>query len=173
MLRSALNELSGLGDAPKLADAFLDLLPDSGVVIIDPDLRVVLMRGDVYERHGIDARLAVGRDLPDVIAASSWARVGELWRAALAGERRTLDSASDGEGHYWLHSAASIGDPGLIADIEHELERTGADPSRLVFDHAQGFHIGRPAQLEAPLASGVCQRRLGRGRGSGGCADLP
>jgi hypothetical protein len=58
MLRSALNELSGLGDAPKLADAFLDLLPDSGVMVIDPDLRVVLMRGDVYERHGIDARLA-------------------------------------------------------------------------------------------------------------------
>ena len=31
-------------------------------------------------------------------------------------------------------SAASIGDPGLIADIEHELARTGADPSRLVFE---------------------------------------
>ena len=31
-------------------------------------------------------------------------------------------------------SAASIGDPGLIADIERELARTGADPSRLVFE---------------------------------------
>jgi PAS domain S-box-containing protein len=31
-------------------------------------------------------------------------------------------------------SAASIGDAGLIADIEHELARTGADPSRLVFE---------------------------------------
>jgi EAL domain-containing protein (putative c-di-GMP-specific phosphodiesterase class I) len=31
-------------------------------------------------------------------------------------------------------SAASIGDPGLIAVIEAELERTGADPSRLVFE---------------------------------------
>jgi PAS domain S-box-containing protein len=31
-------------------------------------------------------------------------------------------------------SAASIGDPGLIVDIERELERTGADPSRLVFE---------------------------------------
>ena len=67
-----------------------------------------------------------------------------VWRRGTGGERRTLDSASDGEGHYWLHSAASIGDPGLIADIEHEPQRTGADPSRLVFDHAQGFHIGRP-----------------------------
>ena len=31
-------------------------------------------------------------------------------------------------------SAASIGDAGLIADIERELARTGADPSRLVFE---------------------------------------
>jgi PAS domain S-box-containing protein len=31
-------------------------------------------------------------------------------------------------------SAASIGDPGLVADIEEELERTGADPARLVFE---------------------------------------
>ena len=31
-------------------------------------------------------------------------------------------------------SAASIGDTGLIALIERELERTGADPSRLVFE---------------------------------------
>ena len=31
-------------------------------------------------------------------------------------------------------SAASIGDPELIAVIERELERTGADPSRLVFE---------------------------------------
>jgi PAS domain S-box-containing protein len=31
-------------------------------------------------------------------------------------------------------SAASIGDPGLVADIERELARTGADPSRLVFE---------------------------------------
>ena len=31
-------------------------------------------------------------------------------------------------------SAASIDDPSLIADIEHELERTGADPARLVFE---------------------------------------
>ena len=117
MLRSALNDLSGLGNAPKLADAFLDLLPDSGVMVIDPDLRVVLMRGDVYERHGIDARLAVGRDLTDVIPASSWALVGEHWRAALAGERRTLDSASDGEGHYWLHFAPLRTKAGVVAAI--------------------------------------------------------
>ena len=92
MLRYALNELGGLGNAPKLADAVLDLLPDSGVMVIDPDLRVVLMRGHVYERHGIDVRLAVGRDLPDVLPATAWARLGEHWHAALAGERRTLDS---------------------------------------------------------------------------------
>ena len=117
MLRSALNELGGLGNAPKLVDAILDLLPDSGVMVIDPDLRVVLMRGAVYERHGIDASLAVGRDLPDVIPASSWARVGEHWRAALAGERRTLDSESADEGNYWLHFAPLRTKAGVVGAI--------------------------------------------------------
>ena len=77
MLPSAAHDLSGLANAAKIVDAVLDLIPDSGVMVLDPELRVVLMRGPVYERHGYDVRLAVGRDLHDVIPAVSWGRVGE------------------------------------------------------------------------------------------------
>jgi PAS domain S-box-containing protein len=41
-----------------------------------------------------------------VIPAAAWARLGEHWDAALAGESRTLDFESvDGESVYWLHFA--------------------------------------------------------------------
>ena len=87
-------------------------------MVLDTDLRVVLMRGPVYERHGYDVRLAAGRDLQDVIPAASWARVGEHWTAALAGERRTLDCESaDGEGDYWLHFAPLRTKGGVIGAI--------------------------------------------------------
>ena len=42
-------------------------------------------------------------------------------------------------------SAASIGDAGLVADIEQELARTGADPSRLVFEITETALIAETA----------------------------
>ncbi len=118
MLLSALNGHTGLADAPKVADTILDLMPDSGVMVIDPDLRVVVMRGPVYERHGFDVSAAVGRGLHDVIPAISWARVGEHWSAALAGERRTLDGESaDGESDHWLHFAPLRTKTGIVGAI--------------------------------------------------------
>jgi EAL domain-containing protein (putative c-di-GMP-specific phosphodiesterase class I) len=55
-------------------------------------------------------------------------------------------------------SAASIGDPGLIADIEQELERTGADPSRLVFEITETALI-EETEVAVTLAERL--RRLG------------
>jgi hypothetical protein len=76
------------------------------VVVLDLDLRVVLMDGDVYGRHGFRAQSGVGRDVRDVIPALGWSNVGRHWQAALSGEARTLDSASvDRRRDYWLHFA--------------------------------------------------------------------
>ncbi len=55
-------------------------------------------------------------------------------------------------------SAASIGDPGLIADIERELARTGADPSRLVFEITETALIEK-TDVAVTLAERL--RRLG------------
>jgi PAS domain S-box-containing protein len=118
MLLSALNTLGGLANAPKVVDAVLELMPDSGITVLDNELRIVLMRGPVYERHNQDLSRAVGRDIHDVIPAVSWAQVGEHWRAALAGERRTLDGESaDGEADYWLHFAPLRTDDGVVGAI--------------------------------------------------------
>ena len=104
MLLSALIDLGGLGDAAKVADTILAVMPESGVIVIDPEMRVVLMQGPVFGRHGYDAGDTVGRDLHDVIPASAWAQLGGRWRDALAGESQTVDSESaDGKSDYRLH----------------------------------------------------------------------
>ncbi len=99
-------DLDNLSGAAGLAETILGLMPGAAVMVVDAERRVVDMRGGAYERHGYDARAAMGRDLHDVIPAAAWAQVGELWSAALAGERRTLDMESvDGTSVYWLHFA--------------------------------------------------------------------
>ncbi|MDX6387354.1 MAG: hypothetical protein QOD85_1156, partial [Gaiellaceae bacterium] len=55
-------------------------------------------------------------------------------------------------------SAASIGDPGLITDIERELARTGADPSRLVFEITETALVER---TEVAVALAEHLRKLG------------
>ena len=55
-------------------------------------------------------------------------------------------------------SAASIGDPELIAVIERELARTGADPSRLVFEITETALI---EQTEVAVGLAETLRALG------------
>jgi len=98
MLANGLSDLAGLGDAPKLAETLLSLMPEASVLIIDTELRVVAMRGQIFERHGYDGSAAVGLNLHDIIPATAWERAGAHWRAALAGESRTVDMESaDGQ----------------------------------------------------------------------------
>ncbi len=102
----ALTEFNGLDDAPRLAQTILGLMPDTAVMILDRELRIVLMEGDVYARHGYDVSFFVGRDARDVIPAPAWAHLGKHWTAAVAGEPCTVDWGSvDGRRDYWLHFA--------------------------------------------------------------------
>jgi PAS domain S-box-containing protein len=102
----ALTEFDGLDDAPRLAQTILGLMPDTAVMVLDRGLRIVLMEGDVYARHGYDVKLFLGRDVRDVIPAPAWARLGKHWIAGMAGEPHTLDWASaDERRNYWLHFA--------------------------------------------------------------------
>ena len=115
---SAVSELDGLGDASRIADTILGLLPQTGVMVLDADLRIVLMRGGVHERHGYDAGSSIGRHLYDVIPAVAWDHVGEYWRATLAGESPTLETSSvDGKNDYWVHFAPLRTDAGVVGAI--------------------------------------------------------
>ena len=135
MLANGLSNLDGLGDAPKLAETILALMPEASVLIVDSRMRIVTMRGPSYERHGYDSRSAVGRDLPDIMPAQVWERVEAHWRAALAGQSRTTDMQSaDGQGEYWLHFAplsTSAGPVGAIVIAQDITDRVlGRDELR-------------------------------------------
>ena len=118
MLLNALCHLDGLDDAPKLAETILALMPEASVMVIDTEMRLVAMRGRVYERHGYDSRAAVGRDLHDIIPATASGALGAYWRSALAGESRTTDMTSaDGQNEYWLHFAPLTTAAGPIGAI--------------------------------------------------------
>jgi PAS domain S-box-containing protein len=102
----ALAEFNELDDAPRLAQTILGLMPDTAVIVLDRDLRIVLMEGEVYARHGYEVKPFIGRDVRDVIPAAAWSGLGEHWIAAVAGEPRTVDWASvDQRRDYWLHFA--------------------------------------------------------------------
>ena len=118
MLLNALNDLGHLGDTPKVAQTILALMPDSGVMVIDTDMRVVLMQGPVFERHGYDPSSTIGRNLHDVIPASAWDRLGRHWGAALTGVSHTVDSeSSDGHRDYWLHFSPLQTKAGVVGAI--------------------------------------------------------
>ena len=144
-----------------MAETILGLMPGAAVMVIDTDRRVVVMRGAVYERHGHDTSNAVGRDLRDVIPAAAWARLGEHWNAALAGESRTLDDEStDAKGDYWLH----------FAPVRPQAEPVGA---MMVAQDITDRVRGREQTPPAPDAAGARSARSARSRsGAGGSTEL-
>jgi PAS domain S-box-containing protein len=115
---TALNDLTGLHDAPKIAETILGLIPETGVLVVDRDLTVVLMEGPVFGRHGFDPGTAIDRDVRDVLSAGDWESVGGYWRAALEGQAQTLERDSlDGRAAYWLHFAPLATTQGVVGAI--------------------------------------------------------
>jgi PAS domain-containing protein len=114
MRLSPVGEMYGRGDACQVADTILGLMPDTGVLIVDVDLHVVLMEGAVFPLHGYEPGLVEGRSVRDLPPPVAWAGIGEHWEASLAGEYRTIENASvDGLGVYWLHFAPLTTEHGL------------------------------------------------------------
>ncbi|MEA2167024.1 MAG: hypothetical protein QOF76_324 [Solirubrobacteraceae bacterium] len=110
-----LSEMYGSGDASEVAEAILGLIPNTGVLIVDVNLRVVLMEGEVVPLHGYESSGDEGRSLRDLVPPTTWARLCEHWEAALAGDQRTIESpAIDGLGTYWLHFAPLATNEGAV-----------------------------------------------------------
>lgn len=135
MLLTTLENLGRRGGESEVARKVLGLTPGTGVMVIGPDLRVVLVEGAVYGRHGYDVASAVGRDLHDVNPAFAWAELRKHWIAALAGEPRTLNIASiDGQHGYWLRFAplrtkAGIAGAMMITQASRTASGTPGDES--------------------------------------------
>jgi len=72
-------------------------LPDTGVIVLDRDLRFVLAEGEALQRAGWDGEALRGGDPAEILGSDGHAELLEHYRAALAGERRTVPfTAPDG-----------------------------------------------------------------------------
>jgi PAS domain S-box-containing protein len=126
-LKSQLDEIAGLGEIRRAFEE--DRFELHAQPIID------LATGETVQRELlIRMRSPEGKLIPPgdfLPAAEKYGAIRDIDRWVLS---QGADLAARGVDVEINISAASIGDPGLVMDIEHELERTGADPSRLVFE---------------------------------------
>lgn len=129
-LRDQLDEISWLGEIRRAFDE--DRFELYAQPIIDLATGVTVQRELLIRMRSRDGELIPPGDfLP---AAEKHGAIRDIDRWVIA---QAADLAARGIDVEINVSAASIGDPGLIAHIEAELERTGADPSRLVFEIAE------------------------------------
>ncbi len=126
-LRGELDEISWIGEIRRAFEE--DRFELHAQPIIDLATGEVVQRELLIRMRSRDGELIPPRAfLP---AAEKHGAIREIDRWVVP---RGADLAARGLDVEINISAASIGDPGLIAGIERELERTGADPARLVFE---------------------------------------
>jgi PAS domain S-box-containing protein len=146
-LKSQLDEIAGLGEIQRALEE--DRFELHAQPIID------LATGETVQRELlIRMRSPEGELIPPgafLPAAEKHGAIRDIDRWVIA---QGADIAASGIDVEINISAASIGDPGLIANIEQELERTGADPSRLVFE------ITETALIEKTEVAVVLAERL-------------
>lgn len=78
--------------------AAMSHMPDLGVVVFDHDYRVLASYGTIPFRRGFAHEALIGRRVPDVVTTESWAGVGPVYAAALAGRALTVDALPDDTG---------------------------------------------------------------------------
>jgi PAS domain S-box-containing protein len=111
-----------------------DALAEDRFVLYEQPI-IELRTGEVVQRELL---LRMREPTGEIVGPCSYLPIAE--RYGLIGEidrwviERATEIAAAGGGVELNLSASSIGDPGLLDDIERALERTGADPRCLVFE---------------------------------------
>ncbi len=150
-LKAQLDEIAGLGEIRRAFED--DRFELHAQPIIDLATGETVQRELLIRMRGTDGALIPPGDfLP---AAEKHGAIRDIDRWVIG---KGADLAATGIDVEINISAASIGDPGLIATIESELERTGADPSKLVFEITETALI-EETEVAVTLAERL--RRLG------------
>jgi PAS domain S-box-containing protein len=82
--------------------ALVENLPDTVITLFDEDLRMLVVEGSGLDRLARTPGELEGRRLSEVLGPSHMARIEPHYRAALAGETRSFDAASDAETTWWI-----------------------------------------------------------------------
>jgi diguanylate cyclase (GGDEF)-like protein/PAS domain S-box-containing protein len=97
-------------------------LPDTGVIVVDDELRFVMAAGSALEQAGWDPADLVGRDVEEVLARAGRANLLDSYRAALAGEAREHETTSP-NGRTYRTAYRPLGDEAMAVtfDITEQL----------------------------------------------------
>ena len=135
MLLNALNDLGDLGDAPKVAQTILALIPTAASWSSTPTCGSSSCRARSSSATATTPSTTVGRDLHDVIPASSWdAARRALARGADGRVAHGRQRSADGQRDYWLHfaplqtKAGVVGAIMIAQDISDRVRRARGDP---------------------------------------------
>jgi diguanylate cyclase (GGDEF)-like protein/PAS domain S-box-containing protein len=97
-------------------------LPDTGVVVVDDQLRFVMAAGSALESAGWDPAALVGEDVQEVLERSGRGELLDSYRAALAGEAREHEATSP-NGRTYRTAYRPLGDEAMAVtfDITEQL----------------------------------------------------
>ena len=109
-----------------LALAAFEALPEASAMVFDTDLRYVIVRGPALARHGCHPADLEGRPVQDALGPERWAFYEPLYRAALQGETRSVETPSpDGKGSYLVQvGPLRVGDGDVVGGVSFAVEIT-------------------------------------------------
>ena len=108
-------DLGRLAESAELGRALIDRLPGAGLIVVDRNLRVLLLEGDAYRTY--DRETAVGRTLPEIMPASAWSVLTPHYRAALAGRTQSFEYHSSDGARVWAVRMSAIRDTAAGAAV--------------------------------------------------------
>ena len=86
----------------ELALSALEFLPEANTMVFDNELRYMIVRGPAVARNGFGSPGGEGRLVKDVVGAHRWTLCEPLYRAALRGETRVVETAALDGKHWYL-----------------------------------------------------------------------
>jgi diguanylate cyclase (GGDEF)-like protein/PAS domain S-box-containing protein len=112
--------------------SMLAVLPASGVLVFDTDLRYVVARGPLLARHGFGAADLEGRQASEALPAGLWTRYEPLYRAALDGETKSAEVEAPAGSCSYLVNVGPLRDGRgeIVGGVHRAVERTEARRGR-------------------------------------------
>ena len=105
-------------DLPAVRNAARQVMPGTGMIIADPDLRILQADGAAIDAHGYQGKYWPGRLLTDVLPAELNTMLEPHFRAAVAGEHQSFDYRShDGTRAYWAQITPIVAQEGTVTHI--------------------------------------------------------
>ncbi len=89
-------------------------LPNVAVLVFDRDQRVLVAVGEALTNHGVQDRDVEGRPLQEVMAASTYQVLRELYSAALRGERTQVEHTSTGGRNFRVFGKPMVEPDGTV-----------------------------------------------------------